>query len=181
MVSRRTQSTVRRIVVSRDRLLRQELRDEMTRAANALELLHEQSVRGWSFEVRFIKSISVTRNLIAALVRPDARTKAGKIYTYVDKGTGLHGPRQQAYKIPKFVTPDSKLLKFRTNYQPKTKPVAKANAGPGTATGGWVTKQQVTHPGIEARKFSETYIERLSPSFKRRIDNAIRRAVRRRG
>lgn len=181
MVSRRTRSTVRRIVVSRDKTLRAELRDEMQRAANALEVLHQQSVSSWSFDVRWIKQVSVTRNLIAALVRPDARTKAGKIYTWVDKGTGLHGPRRQAYKIPKFVSASSKLLKFRTNYQPNTKPIAKANVGPGVATGGWVTAQQVTHPGIEARKFSETFIERLNPSLKRRIDNAIRRAIRRRG
>ena len=180
MVSRRTGNPVRRILVSRDQILREELRVEVEAAADELVRLHKATISDWSFDVRFIRQVSVTRTLIGAIVRPDARTRGGKIYTYVDKGTGLHGPKGQAYKIPKFVSSTSKLLKFRTNYQPKTLPGARHHAGPGVASGGWVTAEQVTHPGIEAREFSATYIKRLSPDWRRRVENAIRRAVRRR-
>jgi hypothetical protein len=92
-------------------------------------------------------------------------------FKWVDRGTGLYGPKRRSYFIfPRFAP----ALKFRTGYLPRTKPVAKFDVGPGKAFGSWRTvKTFVIHPGIKPRKFSETYNEDVRPILVKRIREAI--------
>jgi hypothetical protein len=50
--------------------------------------------------------------------------------------------------------------------------------GPGVATGPWRTPVEVEHPGIEPRLFEEHIAERFAPQFRQRIENLIRREIR---
>lgn len=154
-----------------------ELRRELEEHAGAVKAEFEDVVSDWSRQNRpqFTQKVTVTARRITVEVRPYKGRKASTIFGYVDEGT--KGP----YKIPKAPkTVDSKppLLVFRTGYQPLTVPVAQAHVGTGTATGPWRRARQVTHPGIKARRFSETIRKRTYPDFRKRIERAIRRALR---
>ena len=93
-----------------------------------------------------------------------------QIWKWVSGGT--KGP----YKIPKG---GPGYLAFRTGYVPRTRPVGKFG-GPGKATGAWRRGvMQVTHPGIEARKFEETIAKEQKKWFSRTMNNAWRRIIRR--
>lgn len=179
MVSKRLRSTTRQNLLRLDRQLRQEVRDELVATGEELHRKQRMVVTRWKHKPRFNRPvITLTPALMSVVVAPDQRSRAGMIYRWIDKGTGRYGSKKTAYNIPKVLTAQSKLLKFRTGYIPKTAPVAKSQPG-GMAVGGWVTKKQVRHPGIRPRKFSETFLKQLSPPLQRRIDNAIRRAIRR--
>ena len=72
-------------------------------------------------------------------------------------------------------------MAFRTEYRPRTLPVARAHVGPGKASGPWRRPKAVQHPGIDARLFSETVEKRTRPQFQRRVELLFRRLERRKG
>ena len=95
--------------------------------------------------------------------------KNAEIWGYVDEGTKPH-----------IIQPKGNYpLKFRGGYSARTAPVARFNVGNGEASGQWVSTYFVQHPGSEAREFSKTYITTNKLEFQHRMNNAIRRAIRR--
>lgn len=139
-------------------------RNALRDAADDRKTVFDAAVSQWSNKPSFEVEVNSYPDLIEATVKPAGKHK--KIFGYVDMGT--RGP----YPIPKFVIP-GKLLKFRTGYNARTAPVARAAAGSGMATGGWVSKAQVMHPGIKAREFSQHFLDNLRPSLQDRVNTAI--------
>lgn len=184
--SRRIRSSVRRAIIRKDDLLRSEIEDEMEQIGETIRLELVANTLTWKNKPKFTKKLTIRRTLLAVDVTVDKRTKAGKIFTYVSGGTGKWGKNARPYKIrAKTRNGVPGKLKFQTNYIPKTEAVkpnahiAKANVGPGVAIGPWRQADEVEHPGIEPRHFVEVAVNGLQPSFRKRIENAIRRAVRR--
>lgn len=109
-------------------------------------------------------------------------TYQGGTLGWIDLGT--EGP----YKI---VAKNAPLLRFRGGYKPLTLPGGGAFGGGGTtlprivvggqvgATGDWVSKKEVTHPGIKPRKFTEHFAEFWREEWPKRMDAAIKRGKRR--
>lgn len=178
MPAKRVRSNLRQTMIRQDKLIRAELREECRQTARDGAKWLGVAVQGWSApKPRFAPRVVVRPDLIMAFV--DVAGSAKKKFIYVDKGTGKYGPRKRAYLIqPK--TPGGKLH-FQTGYSAKTAPVAKVNVGTGQRSGPWVKTIRVIHPGIKPRKFTETVWDELNPDFVRRIENAIRRGVRRSG
>lgn len=175
MPSRRFKSTLKQIIVRQDKEVRKELRAEMRITAQDMADWLTIAVRGWKKKPRFAPRVEIKPDQLRAFV--DITGTMKKIFVYIDKGTGRYGPRKRAYEIkPKA---PNKLLRFQKGYKPKTAPVAQINVGPGKATGKWVSKVKVIHPGIKPRKFTETVAKELKPSFDKRIDRAIRRGIKR--
>lgn len=112
-------------------------------------------------------------------VAPEKFGKANAVWRYVDEGTGKWGKNHSPYPIRPKRTNKSGLLKFQTGYSPMTAPVAKYNVGSGGRSGNWISSKGVIHPGIRPREFTKTINEELNPSRRARIENAIRRAIRR--
>ena len=135
--------------------------------ATADELLsdHRKIVRQWQHKPGFRRVRFKNPNVYSIRIAPTGRN--APIWTYVDKGTKPH--EIAAKNVP--------YLKFQTGYSARTAPVAKTNQGTGTASGPWVTAAVVQHPGTEARKFTETLIEELTPPFPDRIQAAIARGI----
>lgn len=126
-------------------------------------------VATWSEDSRPTFGWSVYRE--PSRITLSGTVRKGQIYRYVDEGT--RGP----YPIrPR--TPGGRLV-FQTGYSARTAPVAQYNQGSGQATGDWVSTPEVMHPGIEARKFEETFVGQLDGTLTEVIDNAIRRGLRR--
>lgn len=175
MPSKGVRSSLRQTLIRQDKSIRAELRAEMQQTGRDMQNWLTVVVRTWSNKPRFAYRVEIKPDLLRVWV--DVAGSAKEIFHYVDQGTGKWGPKKSEYPIPKQVTP-GKLLKFRTGYSPRTAPKAKITGGSGSANGPWVSTEQVMHPGIEPRNFTDKVTEELNPSFERRIENAIRRGIR---
>lgn len=127
-----------------------------------------QVVADWKNKPRFDVRVSNRNNILRLVVEPQANHE-GQVWRWVDEGTA--GPYPIRPKKP------GGKLKFRGTYQARTRPVAQYGQGDGKAHGDWATKDQVMHPGIDAREFGEAAKNRFKPEFARRINNAIRRGI----
>jgi len=90
-----------------------------------------------------------------------------RIWNLVDKGA-------KAHKIPKrpFTKASRRYLRFQTTYQAKTIP-GKADSYAGGASGPYVRKRQVNHPGFQGRKFSTTITDIMQEKLEHRVELAI--------
>jgi hypothetical protein len=175
MASRKVKS-IRAEMIRQDKVLKQELNKEMHVVTFALAALLTASVQGWKKKPKFTPENRITPNLITGIVNVTGKKDIVNIFHWVDKGTGKFGPKKSAYPI--FPKKPGGTLFFRTGYSPRTRPIAKANVGSGKASGPRVAAKGVIHPGIEAREFTSTLEDVLKPDFKRRMENALRRASR---
>lgn len=165
----------RQLLMRQDTQIRRAVRNAVFDAADDMIGEVETVVSDWDHKPRFRKRVQVSPAYVSVEVTPTGRNK--QIFEWVDQGTD--GP----YHIPKFIRPETQsakpvLLKFRAGYNARTAPTAKHHQGSGSASGPWRSAHQVTHPGIEARLFLETLSLEQKPSLDRRIENAIRRALR---
>lgn len=115
----------------------------------------------------------------------DRRTKAGRIYTYVDRGTASY-----AGGSPYTIRPRrASALSFVVPHKPKTTPGI-VGVGPGIVRAPGVVQQarvvtkKVTHPGVRPRNFQESLRDGLADrqkpgGFKSVTDAAVKRALRR--
>jgi len=154
------------------RSARRQLEQAVRQYGNDIQKEFDGIVSDWSAKnrPRFTLKHQITSNEIVVEVRP-AKNKAGKIFGWVDRGTGPYIIR------PKRSNKRGRLL-FRTNHLPLTLPIARAHVGPGVANGPWRSARVVHHPGIKARKFGETIANRTRPKFRREVENMFRRIAR---
>lgn len=124
------------------------------------------AVREWRSKVDFGENLTLDTQRIEAIIKPKGR--AVKIFGFVDLGTKPHVimPRKEGG-----------MLKFRVGYSARTMPVAKYNVGTGQSFGSWATKAMIFHPGTKPRKFLETFMKELIPSFQVRVQQEITRAI----
>lgn len=133
-------------------------------ASDDIQSTGRDATRQWRRKVDFGETLMVDRWRIDLLVKPKGRNV--KVFQYIDLGT--KGP----YLIPKVVVPGG-MLRFQVKYSARTAPVAQYNKGTGQHFGSWASKAQVTHPGIKARKFLETFMKDLIPSLQARVQTEI--------
>ena len=134
----------------------------------ALVKSHEWVVEDWKHKPGFQGRKVIRSNSITVYVYPTGEHKM--IWYYVDQGTKPHVIK--AVRAP--------MLKFKTGYIAKTAAQpARLVSGGGRATGPWVSKASVNHPGSEGRGFSEQIAKEWEPDFKRLVDNAFTRISRR--
>lgn len=180
MPSYRTRKTLRQQLIERDKNVRSELRTEVSNTSQEMKDYLSDVTSSWEHKPQFRRVMVVSATVIRASVQAVGRNR--KIFGYVDKGTGKYGPKGASYQIKPKTAP---VLKFRAGYDARSRPPAgpgsapRANVGTGKAIGGWVSAKTVTHPGIRPRKFAESFEKQLQPDFRRRVNNALRRAARR--
>lgn len=149
-----------------ERKVREATYTALQNASDDIQSTSRDVVRDWRHKVDFDDTITDTPERIEFLIRPKGRHV--KIFRYVDKGT--KGP----YLITAKLKP---MLKFQTGYSARTAPTAKYNQGSGRAFGNWVSKVQVTHPGIKPRLFLETFADELIPSLQQRVQSEISKVI----
>jgi hypothetical protein len=167
-------ASARVAILRQANLARAELANAMNEFGQLLLAKHEEAVRPWTEQPRFVMTTTFTPKLLVVHVEPTG--PFAERWLWIDKGTGTYGPKRAPYIIQ--AKPGKRLI-FQTGYSAKTEPIANANAGDGSRSGPWVSTQLVIHPGIRPRKFSEKFIEDLKPDFRRIMENAFRRALRR--
>ena len=132
------------------------------------ELLREfeSVVENWEHKPGFAARKSIRGRDIEVSVYPTGKHK--KIWQYVSEGTRPHKIR------PRW----AKALRFQWggpgSYQPKTTVRPTTWGGPGTVSGGkTVYRQEVDHPGTEARNLEQFIGKRYQPKFVMHIQRAI--------
>lgn len=147
----------------KQRRFRNNVSKEMRGVGQTLVRKYQKVTQPWSSnsKPRFEAQTFVGKDSVQVRVRVAGRNK--RIFRYVDEGT----------KGPYIITARrGKYLRFRGGYDARTQPVARYNVGTGGATGAWVQKQQVTHPGIKARKFTEKFEDEIRPDIVEGIKRA---------
>ena len=152
-----------------DALVRTAVYSGLEHASDDIQSTSRDVVRQWRNKPEFGDEFTVTRQRIECVVKPKGSRKVVKIFQYVDLGT--KGP----YLI--FPKPPNTHLFFRTGYSARTMPVAKYNVGSGQSFGAFVKSQGVIHPGLKARLFMETTMEKLIPTLQQRVQREIAMAV----
>lgn len=147
---------VREVERTIDTVVKPELLDYFTRITKL-----------WKHQVDFQARKQITAQGITLYVYPTGPHKM--LWVWTSEGTRPHTIVPKAAGYP---------LRFRTRYQPRTKPGYKYR-GPGKAVGPWVAAYRVQHPGTKPREF-EKHIKRFyQPKFKRHMENALQRGARR--
>lgn len=167
MVSRRIDSGFRRHLIETDKVLRAELFSAASQTAEILRAELQDAVSDWKHKPKFTAIVTLKPGLIQGTV--GAKGQEATIFGYVDRGTKPHIIRPKV----------AKALKFQLNYSPRTQPIARAKTGTGRASGPTVFAKEVHHPGNKPRKFAETFSDILAIEFRRRTEDAIKRAIRR--
>lgn len=159
-------SAARQRIAETDSKFRKELVREFTSIGERQKRRYEGVVDNWTRKPDFVVVVRLNRNGITLQI--DATGTNAKYWVWVDKGTKPHiiRPRTEGGK-----------LTFQTGYQPKTVPGG--FGGVSGYTGGWVSTQEVNHPGTEARNFGEDFARQFRDERRRAITNAFRRAQRR--
>ena len=97
-----------------------------------------------------------------------------EVFHWLDKGTGLYGPKGRRYPIrPKR---PGYPLKFRAGYKAKTSP-GWIGSRVGGAYGETVRAMEVWHPGVKARKWMETIYPKLAKLARTEALKELRKQV----
>lgn len=152
------------IIRNIDKTVRTATLQALENASDDVQSTGRDATHQWRSKVDFGETLTMDQLHIEVLIKPTGRNV--KIFKYVDLGT--KGP----YLIPKFLVA-GRRLKFQVGYSARTQPVAQYNKGSGQHFGAWASKEQVTHPGIKARKFLQTFMKDLIPSLHVRVQTEI--------
>lgn len=139
-----------------------------------------KEISGWSGKPKFRYKVDEQGRKTTFSVFVDDSTKIGQILIWVDKGTGLEGPKKAKYPITAVNVP---LMKFVVPYQPKTFPVQPLRYDP-NAPPKFIQRYTLMHPGIQARGISEKIRKKYASVTERKgvfqtIRNAFTRVFRR--
>jgi hypothetical protein len=166
-------------------MFQKDIQDEVRKALNTLgdtsiKDLTEQ-IADWEDKPKFSKNVAIATKVWTLQVKVDSRTKAGKIYNWVDKGTGSRGGHKDYVIKPK---KKNGMLRFSWPNHPKSMPNPGIPGFPQSDAVRGVITREVIHPGIYPRGFTNTMLAKLkankSGSFRNTLEAAIKRAMRRR-
>jgi len=139
----------------------------------------EENTKNWNDKPVFKSKVSVTQKRWTFTVRVMRNSKGGKIYGWVDKGTGSRGGGKDYEIRPK----KSKYLSFTVPHSPISLPNPAIQGFPPVGDPKLVNVQVVHHPGIYPRNFTKTVEKKLKSKdpgmFRSVIEAAVKRAFRR--
>lgn len=167
-----TRSKKRQQLLSRFKDAQQEVKVSLQRFKKPAVDECKKYVTGWSGDPKFVAGVFITPNgdMISLIVEPVGDW--AKKWEWTSRGTKPH--LITASKAP--------TLYFRSEYTPKTSPGNPPTyGGSGAVGGGWVRKVQVQHPGTTPRLFEEAIGKTLIKDFRREVENAVRRGLRKAG
>lgn len=170
----------------RTRIMRPVIRRELLQAYQPFKTMIPADIikelQGWKAYPEITVRIKVSGKRYTVSVHIDKRTKMGKIYWWVDQGTGLDGPQHSTYVIEPVV---ADFLQFDVPYQPNTMPTEPLRYNPNEPSH-TMRSLHIDHPGIQARNISEKVMRKYRDrknrqGFYRVTENAYRRGYRRLG
>jgi hypothetical protein len=163
-------------------IVRKEVRQALQELADKTKKELEDYVKDWEEKPKFTVKVGVSDEQWYIDVKVNRRNKIGRIFTWVDKGTGKRGGGKSYFIRPKKRN-KSGWLRFTVPHSPKTLPFPTIAGFPANEPFRKVKTYLVIHPGIYPRNFTtrvhNKLAERNKPgSFKSVVDAAIKRAFR---
>lgn len=163
-----------------------DIQDEVRKALNdlgdkSIKTLQDD-VKEWNEKPEFTKKVSVVSKKWALSVKTSKSRKIGKIFDWVDKGTGSRGGHKDYVIKPKR---KNGMLRFSWPNNPKSLPNPAIPGFPQTDPVRGVRRKEVIHPGIYPRNFTKTLFDALKDrtkpgGFRSVVEAAIKRAIYRR-
>lgn len=156
------------------------LKGLQTMADPAIERL-KADIAEWVNQPEFKVKISASGRQVSFSVSADRRGLGGKLYGWVDQGTGERGNAGgQAYEIAPHG--DYPLGPFLVPHSPKTFPNPSVSGFPSSEEPHWVAPRVVKAPGIHPRNFTATIIKEMrgrgAGTFANTIDASIKKGLR---
>ena len=145
----------------------------------AIERL-KADIEDWTNQPEFKVKVGATGQKVSFNVSVDRRGLGGKLYGWVNFGTGERGggeayeiaPKAEGYPLGPFMVPHS----------PKTFPNPPVAGFPSSEEPKWIAPWVVHAPGIYPRNFTATIIkemkERGAGKFKNVVDASVKRGLR---
>lgn len=164
----------------RQELVRVEVKEALDKLGEtSIEELNKQ-IANWDEKPEFKSVVSVGERVWKFFIKVNRQTKIGKIFTWVDQGTGERGniPKSPYEILPR----KAKALKFIAPLPPKSMPYPTVAGFPKIGQPKEITTQAVIHPGIYPRNFTtvvKNFLRgRHAGSFRNTIEAAVKRAYR---
>lgn len=151
--------------------LRMTLINEMKAVEKEVKRDFQKTTATWEHKVEFDSAIG--------LKGPGPEMVVGtgdEIYRYVNDGTRAHAIEAGIYTGKS----RAKALRFYSKHRAKTRPRTIASYR-GYRGGKVLYRPRVWHPGTKARQFDKVLQKRWQPRFKRRMEQAMKRAAQRSG
>lgn len=130
------------------------------------------TVGGWSSPLRFKANVEDKGNgdIYLGAYQNKKTNKRAQIFDWVDKGTGLWGPKKKKYKI----RPKKKggVLAFKTPYTAGSVPNSTTTA-PARVGSNQVFAAEVTHPGIKSRNWTKIKVKKWKKIMPMYLKKAI--------
>ncbi len=156
-----------------------------TEVKKDLEAYGDRIVADWKDKPKFKTRKVVKPNRFMVYMWPIG--EYADRWKWISRGTGLYGPKHKKYPIRPKVRrrgPGGRFrkaaaaLRFREDYDPRTRPGCKYK-GPGSASGDYVFRKLVMHPGIKPRNFEKCIASwyKKTKRYPRGAKNAIERGI----
>lgn len=164
----------------RQELVHKEVEKALAELSKKTVDILKKDVEKWVDKPDFKVDVKVGDKVWKFLIKVDKRTNIGKIYTWVDQGTGERGNiKKSPYEIR---AKNVKALSFTAPTMPKTMPYPSQPNFPKQGEPKQITTVSVIHPGIYPRNFTNTaknFLKgRHEGSFRNVIEAAVKRAYR---
>jgi hypothetical protein len=150
---------------------RLEMLNEMRKVGTEVKRDYEKTTATWKHKPKFEVVVSLTGPGPVLLVGTD-----DEIYRYVSEGTKPHPIFAGIYTGKS----DKKVLAFPVRSAPKTRP-GQLRSMPGFKSKKKLFRPYVMHPGTKPRRFEEAIKKLWTKKFKRRMEAAMSRAIRKSG
>lgn len=159
-------------------LVQAEVEKGLTELSKTVKDKFEETVKDWNEKPEFKPKVEVTKKRWRLSMYVSKREKIGKIFGWVDKGTGSRGGGQDYTIIPK----KAKHLTFTVPHHPVTLPNPSIEGFPPTGDAKTIRAEIIVHPGIYPRNFTKTIMTWMKSkelgAFRSTIEAAAKRAFR---
>ena len=144
-----------------DKAMTERLRYHAKKMSPEIRKDFEETTKTWKHKPKFVETVTGGKGLGGFAIEV---TTTDEIYGYVDQGTKPHIIRP---KKP------GGMLAFASAFSPKTKPrVLGSTAGHVGPVDTF--RQEVQHPGTEAREFTKEIEKKWQPRFRQKMEAAMK-------
>jgi hypothetical protein len=162
----------------RTELVQSEVRAGLEELAQVVQRKFESTVADWDAKPKFETVVSVTRKKWVIYTKVAKNTKAGKIFGWVDVGTGARGGGQSYEIRPK----KAAYLQFKVPHSPISMPNPSVQGFPPGGDAKTIRAEVINHPGIYPRNFTKTIVDWLKSkqpgAFRSVVEARVKRALR---
>jgi hypothetical protein len=152
--------------------------NELRKEGAAIKKEFEKTTATWEGSKPTFKiAIGLTGTDAIVLIGPAGNPEGAQKWVWLNEGTKKNypitakNPRIIKRKGKTIIMPPMLIFRDGRGFKPKTR-IKTFTSGRGANTGPWVSKEEVTHPGVEARDWTGEIVKRRRKKFTKAIIKA---------